>query len=161
MSVIAQTRDSIIAAGETAPDFTLPNSAKEDWTLADAVRAGDVVLCFFPLAFTGVCETEMKCVDAEMDAWKAKGATVIGISCDSFAVLKAWSDQNKFGHMLLADMHRTVCRQYGLYWAKLNVAQRGTVVIGQDDSGTGTVKWSQSREASNAMTWDEVLAQVG
>lgn len=156
-----ETRESIIAAGEKAPDFTLSTQNREDWTLAEAVKTGDVVLCFFPLAFTGVCETEMKCVDAEMDAWKAKGATVVGISCDSFATLKAWADQNGFGHTLLSDSHRNVCKQYGLHWAKLNVSQRGTVVIGQDPSGTGTVKWSQGREPSNAMAWDEVLVHVG
>ncbi len=152
---------SVLAAGEAAPDFTLTSKDKEDWSLSNAVKAGDVVLCFFPLAFTGVCETEMKCVDAEMDGWKAKGATVVGISCDSFATLNAWGDQNGFGHTLLSDIHRKVCKQYGLYWADLNVSQRGTVVIGQDDSGNGTVKWSQSREPGNAMTWDEILAHVG
>lgn len=158
---MSDTRESIISAGETAPAFTLPNQDKEDWTLSNAVKQGDVVLCFFPFAFSGFCETEMKCVDAEMDSWKEKGATVVGISCDSFFVQKVWRDREGFGHELLADLHRSVCKQYGTYWADLNVSHRCTVVIGQDDSGNGTVKWSQAREVPNVMAWDEVIAQVG
>ena len=158
---MSDTRESILSAGEGAPDFTLPNQDKSDWTLSAAVKKGDVVLCFFPFAFSGVCETEMKCVDAEMDAWKGKGATVVGISCDSFFANKAWKDQAGFGHDLLTDLHRSVCKQYGLYWSDLNVSKRGTVVIGQSETGNGTVKWSQSREAPNAMNWDEVIGEVG
>ena len=62
-------------------------------------------------------------------------------------------------HTLLADMHRTVCKDYGLYWPKLNVASRGTVVVTTSDAGP-VVKWSQSREPSDAMDIDAVLAQL-
>lgn len=153
-------RSSPIAVGDTAPDFTLKDQSRADWKLSDAVKKSDVVLCFFPLAFTSVCETEMKCVTAEMDSWKAKGAQVVGISCDSFATLKAWADATGIKQPLLADMHRHVCKAYGLYWPDLNVASRGTIVIGKSAEGTGKVKWVQSREPGKAMNFDEVLAQV-
>jgi peroxiredoxin len=149
-------RTGVISAGELAPDFVLPDQNKQDWRLSDALKQGPVVLCFFPMAFTGVCTTEMKCVDAEMESWRAKGAQVVGISCDTFATLKAWADQLGLKQTLLADMHRQVCKAYGLYWPDLNISQRGTIVIGQD----GKVRWSQAREPSKAMTWDEVLAAV-
>lgn len=154
-------REAPIKVGETAPDFTLKDQNKADWRLADAVKRGDVVLCFFPLAFTGVCSTEMKCVHEEMDKWQKKGAQVVGISCDSFAVLKAWADQLGLKQTLLADMHRGVCKAYGLYWPELNVSSRGTVVIGKSPTGTGKVKWVQSRQPGSAMNFDEVLATVG
>jgi len=150
-----------ITVGETAPEFTLKDQNKADWKLSDAVKKGDVVLAFFPLAFTSVCSTEMKCVTDEMNKWRTKGATVVGISCDSFASLKAWSDQLGLKQTLLADMHREVCRAYGLYWADLNCSTRGTVVIGKSDDGVGKVTWVQSREPSKAMNFDEVLMQVG
>jgi peroxiredoxin len=102
----------------------------------------------------------MKCVTEEMNKWQAKGATVVGISCDSFATLKAWAEQEGYKQTLLADMHRQVCKAYGLYWADLNVSSRGTVVIGQDASGRGKVQWVQAREPSKAMNFDEVLANV-
>ena len=96
-------RQEPIQASEAAPDFTLRNQDKEDWNLADQVNNGDVVLCFFPLAFTGVCSTEMKCITQEMSKWQDKGAQVVGISCDSFAALKAWADQIGLKQTLLAD----------------------------------------------------------
>jgi len=153
-------RDGLIRAGERAPDFTLPDQNRKDWTLSQALGSGDVVLCFFPLAFTGVCGTEMKCITEEMSRWAGKGAQVVGISCDSFAVLKAWADQMGLRQTLLADMHRRVCRAYGLYWADLNVSSRGTVVVTRDHAGEAVVAWSQSREPKNAMNFDEVLAHL-
>jgi peroxiredoxin len=150
-------RDQVIAVGQVAPNFTLKDQNRNDWTLADHVKKGDVVLCFFPLAFTGVCGTEMKCVNDEIDQWQKKGAQVVGISCDSFATLKAWADQLGLKQTLLADMHRDVCRAYGLYWKDLNVSSRGTVVIGKSPDGAGKVKWVQSREPGKAMNWEEVL----
>lgn len=149
-----------LAVGDAAPDFTLTDQSRAEWKLADAVKKGDVVLAFFPLAFTGVCSTEMKCVTDDMAKWQAKGATVVGISCDSFASLKAWADANGYKHTLLSDIHRDVCKAYGLYWADLNVATRGTIVIGKDPSGQGKIKWIQAREPGKAMAFDEVLASV-
>jgi peroxiredoxin len=153
-------RERPIGVGEPAPDFTLRDQARADWNLGAAVKHGDVVLCFYPLSFTGVCGTEMKCVNDEIASWQAKGATVVGISCDSFAVQKAWAEALGLRQTLLADMHRQVCRAYGLYWPELNVSARGTVVIGQDPSGQGRVKWVQAREPGKAMDFNEVLATV-
>jgi peroxiredoxin len=153
-------RTAPLAAGDPAPDFTLKDQDRNDWSLAEHVRRGDVVLCFFPLAFTGVCGTEMTCVSDEMEGWRERGASLVGISCDSFAALKAWTGQMGLRQTLLADMHREVCKGYGLHWPELNVARRATVVIGRDPSGRGRVKWVQTREPGKAMTWDEVLAVI-
>jgi peroxiredoxin len=155
-----KAREKPIAIGEAAPDFTLLDQNRKEWHLAEAVKQGDVVLCFFPLAFTGVCGIEMRCVTSDMAAWKAKGAQVVGVSCDSFATLKAWADAEGFTHTLLADMHRQVCRAYGLYWPELNVSARGTVVIGRSPDGKGTVKWVETREPKTAMDWNSVLAMI-
>ncbi len=153
-----QPREKAISTGEIAPDFVLKDQLKNDWRLSDHVKKGDVALCFFPMAFTSVCSTEMKCVNDEIDSWQKKGAQVVGVSCDSFAVLKAWADSLHLKQTMLADMHREVCKAYGLYWRELNVASRATVVIGKSADGRGKVKWVQSREPGRAMQWDEVLA---
>ena len=156
----APHRDSVIQAGETAPGFTLSTKDRAEWSLAEHVKLGDVVLCFFPFAFTGVCSTEMECLTQEMAKWEAQGATCVGISCDSFAALAAWAEQGGYKQELLSDLHRAACKAYGLYWADMNVATRGTVVIGQSDDGVGTVKWSQAREPGEAMDFETVLAQM-
>lgn len=154
-------RETVIEAGEKAPDFTLLDQDRNEWRLADAVKRGDVVLCFYPLAFTGVCTEEMTCVTNELELAAGRGAMVVGVSCDSFAANKAWSVQESIQQPLLADMHRQVCRAYGLYWDELNVSARGTVVIGQNDDGVGTVRWSERREPGNAMDLGVVLEHVG
>ncbi len=155
-----QPRQSPIAQGEPAPGFTLTDQERQEWTLADAVRKGDVVLCFYPMDFSPVCNSEMHCVTDDLAKWQAKGATVVGISCDSFFVHAAWAHAEGFEQTLLADMHRKVCKAYGFYFEPLNVASRGTVVIGQSDDGQGTVKWVQAREIKDAMDLNEVIAQI-
>jgi peroxiredoxin len=153
-------RETFVQAGEHAPDFVLLDQDRQEWRLSDAVRRGDVALCFFPMAFTGVCGTEMKCISAEVEAWTSKGAQVVGVSCDSFAVLKAWAQSEGFRQTLLADMHRRVCRAYGIYWPELNLSGRGTVVVSRNQRGEQVVKWSQKREIREGMDWEQVLAAL-
>ncbi len=155
-----QPRSTPIAVGEAAPDFTLMDQNRQEWKLSDAVKKSDVVLCFYPMDFSPVCSTEMKCVTDEMGRFEKKGAQVVGISCDSFFVHKAWADQIGLKQTLLADMHRAVSKAYGLYFPDLNVSSRGTVIIGKDSGGKGKVKWVQARELRTAMTNDEVLAAI-
>jgi peroxiredoxin (alkyl hydroperoxide reductase subunit C) len=151
---------TVLAPGSAAPDFTLPDQDRASWSLAEHVKKGDVVLCFFPFAFTSVCGTEMECISKEFARWQKSGATCVGVSCDSPAALKAWAEQNGYTHTLLSDLHRAVVKPYGLHWANLNVANRGTVIIGQSADGHGTVKWSQSREPGKGMDFDEVMAKL-
>lgn len=154
-------RDTPLKVGDIAPDFVLPTQDRTDWRLSDHIKNSDVVLCFYPMDFSPVCSTEMRCVSDELAKFSGKGAHVVGISADSFFTHKAWADSLGLKHTLLADMHRQVCRAYGIYFAPLNVAGRGTVVIGKNAQGAGKVKWVQARELKDAMTNDDVVAVLG
>lgn len=147
-------RDEAIAAGDTAPDFTLLDQSRNEWKLSAALENGAVALCFYPMDFSPVCTEEMKALESARDALKSAGITPVGVSCDSFFTHEAWAKELGLTHTLLADMHREVCRAYGFYFPDLNVSSRGTVVIGAD----GTVKWSQARELKDAADLDEILA---
>lgn len=149
-------RSKPIAVGDVAPDFMLLDQDKKEWRLSDALKRGSVVLSFFPLDFSPVCSTEMKCVTDEFARFAGKHAEVVGISCDSFFVHKAFAESLGLKHRLLADMHREVCKAYGFYFADLNVASRGTVIVGKN----GRVAWVQARELKNAMNLDEVIAGI-
>ncbi len=153
-------RTDPIRPGQPAPGFTLKDQNRNDWTLADQVRKGPVVLCFYPMDFSSVCTVEMRCVTDEFARWSDAGATVVGVSCDSFFVHEAWAKAEGLKQPLLADMHREVCKAYGFYWPELNVASRGTVVIAQSDDGRGTVAWAQHREIKDAMNIEEVLGAL-
>lgn len=146
--------------GDAAPDFTLQDQDRREWKLSEAAKQGDVVLCFYPLDFSPVCSTEMKCVTDEMDRYRARGAQVVGISCDSFFAHKAWADALGLKQTLLADMHRQVCKAYGLYFPDLNCASRGTVVIGKAVDGKPRVKWVQARPIKDAMKTEDVLGAI-
>lgn len=149
-------RDTPLSLGDPAPRFTLPDHERNEWSLDDHLGKGDLVLAFYPLDFTGVCSDEMSCLTSELARFEGAEAEVVGISCDSFAAHAAFREKLGLKHTLLADMHREVCKAYGLYWADLNVSSRGTVVIGPD----GVVKWAQSREPGNAFDLDELLASL-
>lgn len=147
-------RQSAISVGETAPDFTLKDQTKSDWNLAAHLKNGPVALCFYPMDFSPVCSSEMKCVTDDMAKLQSRGVQVVGISCDSFFVHEAWAAQLGLKQTLLADMHRDVCKAYGFYWPDLNISRRGTVLINPD----GTVKWVQTREIPQAMNVDDLVA---
>lgn len=147
-------RDGIIRPGEAAPNFTLKDQAINDWTLSDHLGTGeDAVLCFYPMDFSPVCDKENRCATAEIAAFKGQGAKVVGVSCDSFFTHKAYAQALKLEHTLLADMHRQVCKAYGLYFPDLNVAGRGTVIVGSD----GVVKWSEARDLSQEFDLNDLL----
>lgn len=155
------SRSEPIAVGQLAPDFTLMTQGREEWTLGQALEHGDVALCFYPMDFSPVCSTEMKCVADEFDAWQGKGVQVVGVSCDSFFTHEAWAKELGLKQTLLADMHRAVSRAYGFYWPDLNISSRGTVLVGKGDDGAPVVKWVQAREIKDAMNLDDLMAQVG
>ena len=150
-------RTDPIQPGEPAPDFTLKDQDGNEWTLSKALALGEVVICFYPMAFSGVCEGEMACATNDLELFENMGATVIGISGDSWFTQKAWAEKLGLKQTLLADMHRTVCKAYGFYFPALNVPSRGTVIVSQD----GSVKWSQAREIKQAMDIAEVVGEVG
>ncbi len=153
-------RDQPLKAGDPAPDFVLQDQNRQEWRLSEAAKKGDVVLCFYPLDFSPVCSTEMKCVTDEFQRYQSRGAQVVGVSCDSFFTHKAWADSLGLKQTLLADMHRQVCKAYGLYFPDLNCASRGTVVIAKSPDGKPKVKWVQSRAIKDAMKNDDVLAAI-
>lgn len=153
-------RPTLIGVGEIAPDFALPTQDKGEWRLSDHVKKGDVVLSFVPFAFTSTCSTEMRCISDDLATWTAKGAAVVGVDCDSPAANKAWAEKEGYKHPILADLHRAVCRAYGLYWPDLNVANRGTIVVARSTDGRGKVSFAQARPPSQAMNWGELLARL-
>ncbi|MEZ6212483.1 MAG: redoxin domain-containing protein [Phycisphaerales bacterium] len=149
-------RSAAIGVGEAAPDFTLLDQDRKEWRLSEHLQKGEVVLCFYPMDFSPVCSTEMKCVTDDFAKYAKGGAQVVGVSADSFFVHKAWAESLGLKQTLLADMHRAVCKAYGFYFKDLNVPSRGTVVIGRD----GKVKWVQAREIKDAMNPAEVLGAI-
>ena len=74
----------------------------------------NTVLLFFPLAFTGVCTTEMCDITSGLSAYKDLNADVIGISVDSPFTQEVWADKEKIGVTLASDLNKEVSKAYGV-----------------------------------------------
>ncbi len=108
-----------LSAGVPAPDFTL-KCAKEgqvvDVTLSSHRGSENVVLLFYPGAFTPVCQREMCSITEGMSDYHDLHAAVYGISGDTQFVLAEWARQFEIGVPLLADYQRAVTRAYDVVW---------------------------------------------
>jgi len=106
-----------IPTGSKAPDFTLKSkqaSGVVDVKLGNNFGKKNTVLLFFPLAFTGVCTSEMCDITAGLSAYSGMNADVIAISVDSPFAQEAWAKQNKIGITLASDLNKTTAKAYGV-----------------------------------------------
>ncbi len=133
-----------IALGSKAPDFTLKTKTADglkDVKLSDQFGKKQVVLLFFPLAFTGVCTQEMCDITSGLSQYSGLNAEIYGISVDSPFAQEAWSKQNKIGITLLSDLNKQIIKSYDVVFPMLagvgDTAARAAFVIGQD----GVIKY--------------------
>ena len=120
-----------IKVGAIAPDFKLPDSEKKDWTLSEFKGKKPVALFFYPLDFSPTCSKENVCFSQDMSRF-GKYAEIAGISIDSVWSHKAFKEARGIKHTLLADMHRSAIKAYGLFHPGGNISQRATVLVGTD-----------------------------
>jgi peroxiredoxin len=125
-----------LSVGDAAPDFTLKDQNGAEHTLSSFAGSKPVVLVFVPFAFTGVCQGEYCELSENLNQFDAAGVQLLGITCDSQFVLKAWTDQQNIGFPVLSDRwpHGAVAQAYECFNDQLGCAMRRTVVI--DKSGT-------------------------
>ena len=100
-----------IAIGQSAPDFTLFTSDKKEFTLS-TLKGKNVVLLFFPQAFTGTCTEELCHMRDNLSVYESMNAEIVGISVDSVFTLGKWKDEEKFGFTLCSDFNKEVSRLY-------------------------------------------------
>lgn len=133
------TDQTILAAGQPAPDFTLPSSPDSSVTLSD-LRGKPVVLIFYPADWSPVCGDELAIFSQAMPLISAKGAQVFGISVDSVWSHKAFRDARHLGFDLLSDANPKgkVAQSYGAYDAEAGLCERALFVIDPQ----GTISWS-------------------
>ena len=147
-----------IEVGQTAPEFTLYDTDRNRQSLS-GFRGKNVVLAFYPGAFTGVCTTEMCALRDRMDQFNTLNAQVLGISVDPPFSQKAWADANNLNFPLLSDFNRQVVDQYGVTLPDLAgmegyaAANRAVFVV--DKEGVVRYKWVAPAPV-NEPDYDEV-----
>jgi len=146
--------------GALAPDFTLPRDGGGEITLSD-LRPSKVVLYFYPKDDTPGCTKQSIGFTEQLDAFKAAGAEIIGISKDSAAKHDKFRDKHSLGVILGSDEASDVCEQYGVWKEKSMYGktfmgiERSTFLI--DGSGKIERVWRKVRVPGHV---DEVLEAV-
>lgn len=98
--------------GQPAPDFTLYNTEKKEISLKDLTSKSNVVLLFFPLAFTSVCTKELCSTADDIGEYQNLNATVIAISVDSMFTLGKFREEQNLPFDLLSDFNKEVSVKY-------------------------------------------------
>ena len=142
-----------IAVGDAAPDFTLKDQDQKDVTLSSFKGQKNVVLAFYPLDWSPVCEGENKCLTNDFPKFDGLNAVVLGISTDSFFSHKAWVQHLGLKQTLLSDFNREVVKKYGLYFEPLNCGKRATVIVDK----TGKVAYAKVQEIKVARDDNDIL----
>ncbi|WP_163162715.1 peroxiredoxin [Arthrobacter sp. Alg241-R88] len=145
------------AIGGPAPDFELSNQFGEPVQLS-ALRGQNVVLVFYPFAFSGICTGELCEIRDNLAMFEDANATVLAISVDSKFSLRAYAAQEGYSFDLLADFwpHGGVASAYGVFDADSGMAKRGTFII----DAAGTVRYSVVNPRGQARDLQEYRAAL-
>ncbi|KAA5826546.1 peroxiredoxin [Saccharopolyspora hirsuta] len=148
-----------VEVGAQAPDFTLPDYNKEKVSLADFRGKKNVLLVFYPFAFSGICQGELCQVRDDLSDFQNDDVQVLGVSVDSPFALKAWADKEGYTFPLLSDFwpHGEVAKAYGVFNEAAGMANRGTFLIDTE----GKVRFAevnQPGEARDQDVWKKALA---
>ena len=148
-----------LEVGDQAPDFTLKDQNNQAWTLSELRGDRNVLVVFYPLAFSGICTGELD--QLRDDLAEFADVQVLAVSVDSGYTLKAWSDQQGYDFPLLSDFwpHGKVAQDYGVFNDKAGMANRGTFLVDTD----GVIRFAemnQPGEARDQTVWKQALAAL-
>jgi peroxiredoxin len=144
-------------AGDTAPDFTAASTSGEKFTLSSRRGQRNVLLAFFPLAFTSTCTEEMcEFTRAEFD-FGSLDVEVVPISVDAIPSLRAYRAQEKISPEMVSDFRREIARDYGVLDEHKLTARRSYFLIDRQ----GIVRWSYVEEHNGLRrSNEEILTEV-
>lgn len=137
-----------IQLGQQAPDFVLFNTEKNKVALHD-YRGKNVVILFFPLAFTGVCTSELCSMRDNMNVYSSLNADIIGISVDSLFVLDRFKKENNLDFPLLSDFNKEISTAYGCLYDTFvfdmqGVSKRSAFVVDAE----GIIRYAEVLESA-------------
>ncbi|MBA3260271.1 MAG: redoxin domain-containing protein [Gemmatimonadales bacterium] len=145
---------SLPAVGAAAPDFTLPSTSGSDITLSE-LRGRNVLLAFFPLAFTRVCTVEMCAFSEDYERFRVADTEVLPISVDSVPTLREFKSKERIAVDLLSDFKREVSRRYGTLLEEQFFSGRAYVLIDRD----GIVRWTFLEQTPGTRRENEELLE--
>ncbi len=150
----------MLAVGDSAPDFTLKDQHGRAVTLS-ALRGKNVLMVFFPLAFTGVCQGELGEIRDQLPEYQNDDTAVLTISVGPPPTHKVWATDNGFGFPVLSDFwpHGAVTQSYGVFNADAGYPNRGTFAVDRDGI-IGFAEMMQPGELRDQLVWRQALAAL-
>src|SRR6201996_1794112 len=138
-----------IQVGQPAPDFTLYDSDKQKVTLSDN-KGKNVLLLFFPQAFTGTCTKELCSTRDNIALYNEANARVFGISVDSIFTLAKYKEEQHLNFPLLSDFNKTTSTEYDSLYDNFvfdmkGVSKRSAFVIDK----TGVIRYAEVLETAS------------
>jgi peroxiredoxin len=124
--------------GDVAPDFTADSTSGSPVTLSSYRGKQNVLLAFFPLAFTGTCTKELVCFTEDFDQFAGRGVEILPISVDATPSLREFKNKLHIQTDLLSDFKREISRAYGVLNEERFFANRAYFLIDKE----GKVRWS-------------------
>ena len=144
-----------IEVGSPAPEFSLKNQHGETVSLSDFRGEKNVVLVFYPFAFTGVCTGELCSLERELPSFQNDDVQILAVSNDTLPTLRVFAEKEGLEYPLLSDFwpHGEVSRAYGVFDEEKGCAVRGTFVIDKQ----GIVRWTVVNGLPDARDQQEYL----
>ncbi len=147
---------TVPAVGSAAPEISLDTTSGAKATLSSLKGQKNVLLAFFPLAFTSTCTAEMCAFTEDYSAFDGKDVVVIPISVDSVPTLREFKAKHKIGVELASDFKREASRAYGVLMDTF-FSNRAYFLIDRD----GIIRWSHVEATpSSRRENSEILAAV-
>jgi peroxiredoxin len=148
-----------IQQGQPAPQFTLSSSELKQVSLAD-FKGKKVVLHFFPLAFTGVCTTQLCTMRDNFGYYDGLNAQILGISVDSPFTLAKFKEENNYQFPLLSDFNKVVSTAYGAIYEQFfgmkGVSKRAAFVIDEHQ----VITYAEVLEDANSLPDFNAIAEA-
>ncbi|MFE1845584.1 peroxiredoxin [Streptomyces sp. NPDC059515] len=147
-----------IKAGDKAPDFELKDNHGRTVRLSDFRGRSNVLLVFYPFAFTGVCTGELGELRDNQPRFADRDTQLLAVSNDSIHTLRVFAEQEGLEYPLLSDFwpHGEVSRAYGVFDEAKGCAVRGSFVIDQE----GVVCWTVVNGLPDARDLNEYVAAL-
>ena len=151
----------MLEAGTQAPDFTLKDQHGQPVTLSTFRGAKNVLLVFFPLAFTGICQGELDEIRDNPSVFGGDDVQTLTVSVGPPQTHKVWATQSGFTFPVLSDFwpHGAVAQAYDVFNADAGIANRGTFVI----DTAGIIRFAEMKspgEPRDQAVWTEALAAL-
>ncbi len=151
----------MLKTGDKAPEFTLFSDAKQEVSLSN-YSGKNVVLLFFPMAFTSVCTQELCSMRDNLSAYSAVNAEVVAVSVDSPFTLAKFKQDQGLNFPLLSDFNKEVSRAYGSLFEDFvmgmkGVSKRAAFII----DGQGVIRYAEVLDSAAMLpNFENVMATL-